>query len=138
LLRRASIEREETKDDGKAHRCVGSAFSVFDFVDLGWIVTGELTAPNFGGGHHFGYAVSLDGDYVAVGAPRENTWDSFYGVSVAVEAGSSAFVAGAKTTDLSIPGRPGAAVISPVSPPRFNRELQLAPTLPAGRAVTSF
>jgi len=158
--------------------------TVFDLVDLAWVVTGELSAPNMGGGHHFGYAVSLDGDFIAVGAPRENTWeqesffrsappndptrskardsgavyvfkrgsswnlhgfskfdaswDSFYGISVAIESGRSAFVAGAKTTELSIPGRAGAAVISPVSPPRFNSELQLPPTLPVGGAVASF
>jgi len=158
--------------------------TVFDFVDRTWVVAAELTASNFGTGHQFGHAVSLDGDFIVVGAPSEDSWeqerlfrsappndpglgrsqdsgavyvfkrtsgwnihgfskydaswDSFYGVSVAVDADSLAFVAGARTTELSIPSRPGAAVVSPVNPPRFNSDLQLPPTLPPGGGVTNF
>lgn len=158
--------------------------TVFDFVDRAWVVAAELTASNFGIGHQFGHTVSLDGDFVAIGAPGEDTWrndeifrpgppsnvppepsrdsgavyvfkrasswqthaylknkayvGSRFGVSVAVDADSLALVAGHRMPELTIPHDAGAAVISPVNPPRFNSDLQLPPTLPPGGGVSNF
>lgn len=64
--------------------------------------------------------------------------DSFFGTSVAADAESLAVVVGPPWPELPVPGRSGAAVISPVSPPLFNSDLQLPPTLPPGRGVTNF
>jgi len=66
------------------------------------------------------------------------SWDTFYGTSVAVETDSFVFVAGARTSELRIPARPGEVILSPLNPPRFNSDLQLPPTLPPGGGVTNF
>jgi hypothetical protein len=64
--------------------------------------------------------------------------DSFFGTSVAVDAASLALVVGQRMPELAVPHRAGAAVIAPVSPPRFNSDQQLPPTLPPGGGVTNF
>ena len=50
----------------------GSVY-VFRFNGEDWIEDGHLLAPNGVAGDHFGAAVDIYGDYIAIGAPKEST-----------------------------------------------------------------
>jgi hypothetical protein len=79
------VDGDESDDSARG---AGAAY-IFERIDEGWEQTAYLKASNTDEGDHFGFAVAMHGDIIAIGAEREDSGDGAnQGDNSAVDAGA--------------------------------------------------